>query len=246
MSVDWQVETLRITVFPEHNASTSPSTLWDQFVGKEADSVQFERNKLDARQRQDGNRIVALVKQEEQIGWQFPIVPEGGIGQIRLPTWGSVKDEVDAVLKWSRNWLQCSDILPVRRLAFGAALLLPTLDETTAYKRLQQLFPRIDPENVSDFSYQINRRRPSEAVAGLQMNRLSRWNIATLERNVSSLDPIAETGDKPLERLYAVRVELDINTVPTSGYALPSDSLVAAFEELVEMGLEIARDGDVK
>lgn len=242
---DWQVESLRITVFPEDNARTSPSRLWDQFVGEKPDNVQIEQSKFDARQKILGNRITVLVKQPAQIDWQFPIVPQDNESKQSMPNWGSLHVEVDSLLQFSRKWLTCVEIMPVIRLAFGAVLLIPANDEVTAYERLQQLFPGIDPRSVSDFSYQINRRRGSRTVEGLTINRLSRWNIATLERLVSPLDPFAETDDNLPTRLNAVRAELDINTGPHTGHTLPSESLVTVFDELVEMALEIAREGDV-
>lgn len=242
---DWQVDTSRISVFPEDNVRTSPSRIWDQFIGEEPDSVQFEQSRLNARQKKYGNRTIALVKQQAQIDWQFPIVPDKSTSQQGLPNWGSLPDEVNAILEFAKKWLICTEIMPVNRLAFGATLLTPTVDEATAYEKLQMLFPSIDPENVSDFSYQINRRRSSKTTKGLKINRLSRWNIATLERTVSTLDPIADIGENRPDRLYSVRVELDINTGSNIGYTLPSESLVANFEELVDMGLEIAREGDI-
>ena len=243
---DWQVEKSRVSVFPEDNLRTSPSRLWDQFVGEDPDSVQIEQSKFDARQKKYGNRITVLVKQPMQIDWQFPIVPQDNESRQSMPTWGSLQDELNSILDFSKKWLICTEIMPIVRLAFGVALLIPTVDEVTAYERLQRLFPDINPESVSDFSYQINRRRGSETIEGLTINRLTRWDIVILERMVSPLDPIANTGDNRPGRLYAVRVELDINAEPHTGHTLPPESLPKVFEELVEIGLEIVREGDIE
>jgi hypothetical protein len=44
----------------------------------------------------------------------------------------------------------------------------------------------------------------------------------------------------------AVRLDLDINTTADFSSELPSEQLPKIFRELIELGREIAREGDVK
>lgn len=244
-SINWQVESLRITVFPEYYSKISPIKLWDEFIDEEPDKVQIERDKFDARHKEFEDRIVALAKQERRINWHYLPKQDESASHPELPEWGNLQAEVDNLLYWSTRWLAFPYIMPVNRLAFGAALMIPTIDPASAYSQLQQLLPDMALENASDFSYQINRRRSSETIEDVQLNRLSRWNVAILEPNQSNLDPAADLEGNTIERAFATRLELDINTVPQGSSALPTESLTSIFEELVQMGLEIASEGDV-
>lgn len=245
MVTDWEIELVRITAFPEDYSKISPVELWDQYIGEEPDKVQIERDKFDGRHKEYDDRIVALVKQERKIEWQYLIKQGESSSQPGLPSWGSLQAEIEILIEWSKRWLKCVDIMPVNRLAFGASLIIPNVDVTSAYSQLKEFLPNMTLENASDFSYQINRRRTSEKIADLQINRLSRWNVVILERSDSILDPAADGERNLTDWLYATRLELDINNVPIASSPLPTDSLTRIFEELVQLGLEIATEGDI-
>ena len=245
-STDWQVESVRITVFPEHYSEIDAKELWDQFIGDDPDKVQIERDKFDVRHKEIENRIVALIKQAGKIDWQYLTKQLESPEEIELPAWGSQEEELNVLLEYSKRWLTYTDIMPLNRLAFGATLLLPSIDLLSAYRQLKELLPQMDLENASDFNYQINRRRKSETTEDLLINRLSRWNVIALERNEGSIERMADGDQSIADRVYASRLELDINTVPITGSPLPTESLTLIFEELVQLGLEIAVEGDTQ
>jgi hypothetical protein len=97
----------------------------------------------------------------------------------------------------------------------------------------------------SDLLYQINRPRPSMLGGGLTINRLSKWSAAALQ--VVQIDATRTPGAsvRPIAEFLTAQLELDISTVP--GERLPSrpSELSEVYEELVDLGLEIAPKGDI-
>jgi hypothetical protein len=123
-------------------------------------------------------------------------------------------------------------------------LLRPVEDEKAGYRQLSTFLPfELDPDS-SDFSYQINRPRPSQALDDLEINRLCKWSVArirSLRLTLGSGSPIAEAVDV----LTACRLEFDVNTSPKWGQKpLPSEALPALLDELHHLGQEIATEGD--
>ncbi|HLF84261.1 MAG TPA: hypothetical protein VI837_08815 [Blastocatellia bacterium] len=130
------------------------------------------------------------------------------------------------------------------RLAFGAALLQPSDTRAIGYQQLAAFLPyvRLDPENSSDFLYRINRRRASKVVEGAEINRLSTWSVAAL---VNAQIPLLPAGKAVFTtECFASRVELDINTAQEWKADLPNDLLESLFQELTELAIEIAEQGD--
>ena len=153
----------------------------------------------------------------------------------------SYADAVPAFRRSAMQWLGFGDCPPLRRLAFGAVLLKPVPSHDSGYETLGGYLPAVtmDPKS-SDFLYQINRRRLSEVIDDLWVNRLSKWSIQRVESLTVSSDGTVVRG----MGASACRVELDINSVP-SAESLPADRLPRFFEELVVLAGEIALDGDI-
>ena len=143
------------------------------------------------------------------------------------------------------KWLQV-DFPGVYRVAFGATLLCETQGKVQSYDALSKLVPvKIDSKESSDFSYKINRPRPSKNIEGLKINRLSQWSSGRF-------DVKAFTGDAEHEleltasTKFVVRLELDINNVPDFNRTLSTEQISTLFEEEIELGVEIAANGDIK
>jgi hypothetical protein len=133
-------------------------------------------------------------------------------------------------------------------LAFGAVLLSPVDTKQLGYQQLNRLLPfiELDTEGISDFLYQINRPRDTTTqIEGLQINRLSKWNVATF-RQVNFI--VGQTSVRTSRRseVFACRLELDMNTHQDfSGELLP-EQLPEVFNELIALGREIKNEGDVR
>lgn len=245
-AVDWQVETLRITVFPVEIANVSPSKLWDKHMNEADPEIRIQPGNANQRHASHRNGNIFLIKTPRQIDWRYDLPMDSVTNENDLPIWGNLENELTAFLEFAKGFLQDPSILPVNRLAFGAVLIKSERDVQSVYSRLGDLLPRLDLDNVTDFFYGISRQRQSKVLNALNVNRLSRWHIATLERNISRLDPEEDIGKNPIERLFAARLELDINSSSDNVSPLHSDLLIGAFEEFVAMGLEIAKEGDIE
>ena len=243
-SKDWQVENLRITMFPENNARISPSSHWDEIIAEDADNVQIQPGRLNARHVDRGHGVIFLIKQSEYIEWRYLGKPDENRNELRLPIVGSLFEELDVILELSRMSLRSPSLLPINRLAFGAVLLLPAQSLNTGFANLQDFFPKINFQRVNDFDYRVNRRRNSEVVKDLEINRISQWSVARLERVADTLDPASSLADGSSSSAFASRLELDVNTVQRRD-ALQSDSLVDLFNELIHLGTELSERGDV-
>ncbi|MCY3780054.1 MAG: hypothetical protein OXG78_07080 [Chloroflexi bacterium] len=245
-SIDWQVETLRITAFPVEIDSVSPSELWDKHKGELKPEVHIQPDSINRRNARHRNGEIYLVKTPSQIDWRYVLPLDDTSPESGLPVWGNLNNELNPFLEFSKEFLQNPVIFPVFRLAFGAILMKPRSDLISSNEYLADFLPHLDLEDATDFGYQISRGRTSDVVNELHINRLSRWQVLTLERKGSTLDPADDGNLDLVETLFAARLELDINSSPDYGPPLNSDLLSSAFEELVDMGLEIARRGDVK
>ena len=144
-----------------------------------------------------------------------------------------------------KKWLAIAP--EIKRLAFGAVLLIPVSNRDEGYTTLSRYLPFPLDLEARNFTYQINRRRDSRlGLPGLEINRLSKWSC--LERRMTQLQfVIGESAiaseDSPSN--FAMRLEVDINTVPEYPKSLESGNLTGLFSEFIELGAEIAEKGDI-
>jgi hypothetical protein len=145
-------------------------------------------------------------------------------------------------------WL--NDAPALQRIAFGAILRLPVNDRIFGYQKLASYLHHVDldPVGSTEFLYQINRPRKSKSgVENLSINRLSKWSVAfTQQATYTVQDPQAAqfqlTG---LQKDIHCRLELDINTVPDIEGDFAAKDAQQIFNELVDLGREIATNGDI-
>ena len=241
-NTDWQVENLRITAFPENNASVSVSALWKQYIGKKPDETRTQRGQLDARGIEYKNGRIFLIEQPGRIEWRYLTKPDDD--SLEFPIIGSLERELNVIADLSKEWLNSSDMFRLNRLAFGAVLLNPVESLHSGYENLREFLPFLNLDNLSDFNYQVNRRRDSKIVEGLPINRLTRWNVFDLRQLV--LTHARQTLVNIADLDFASRLELDINTSSERINSLPSEKLASLFDELVKMGLELSKKGDIE
>lgn len=237
-NTNWQVENLRITAFPENNASVSASELWDQYISREPNNTHTQRGGLEAREVEYKNSRIFLIKQPDRIEWRYQMQPDDE--PLELPIIGSLKQELAVVVELAEEWLNSSDMFRLNRLAFGAVLLNPVESLHSGYENLKDFLPFLNLGSLSDFNYQVNRRRDSKVVEGLSINRLTRWNV--IRRQLI----LAHQPQVNVAEVFASRLELDINTVPERINSLPSEKLASLFDELVQIGLELSEKGDIE
>jgi len=160
-----------------------------------------------------------------------------------FPTMGSLTQNLEWFISLARRWLALTTRPPLQRLAFGAVLEHPVGNRPEGYRYLSRVLPAVtlDPDGSSDFLYQINRPR-NVTVPGLEIgvNRLSKWLVAVLR--IAIISP-------RLERLgpefFAARLELDVNTEQDFAGEFSETQVVAVFDELIRLGVEISNHGDI-
>jgi hypothetical protein len=244
----WQVEAIRLTGFPLPLSEIDPSGWWVNVVG-EPPETESSRPKVGLYKREgsfDGKRL-ALDVQLGRVDWTLgPLAETSGMPPETLPVIGPFDSALSAFVPLMHNWLGLA--VPMTRLAFGAVLAQPVSDRKAGYLKIAAYLPsiRLDPETSSDFFYQINRPRDSKSgISGLRINRLTKWSVLLFQTLGVSLEKtqMRTTGYGVTET--ACRLELDINTLPEFSQPLPQGKLAEIFDELVDMGREIAVKGDV-
>jgi hypothetical protein len=251
MPVQWRVETMRLTVFPAGVTDPATVTWWQDVAGVPSDSRTLQP-RLGALQEvgtiRDGLCNLTLEVQPNRIDWAFtPVI--GNVQRLDdFPTFANLQDGLALYREITSRWI--ATFRNVNRIAFGAALIAPVESRRAGYEALTDYLPAVelDPENSSDFSYQINRPRLARSVPDLQLNRLSRWSVVRLSGmfvQVTAGQPSAVVFDAGQDR-NGCRLELDINTAPQDPPAIPNGREVDVLDELVGLGSEIAERGDIR
>lgn len=127
-----------------------------------------------------------LQVQLDRIDWTLiPGAQEAHEGFLSV---GPVAEALESFVPVVSKWLPLAP--PLRRLALGMVLHDRVNAVADGYGRLADLLPiKLDPIGSSDLAYQINRPRPSTAVPGLTINRLSKWSVASLNYQILAVEP---------------------------------------------------------
>jgi hypothetical protein len=236
----WQAEFLRATAFS--NDVIPPSyvdELWKKVVNTDAESV--TRKPALGTFSASGtinNATLTLSISPGRIDW---VATPSNVEAALVEGMGKYVPQDELFGDRLSAWFQFPG-LAINRLAFGALLRLPVATRVAAYKALGEFLPRIkpDPDTSRDFLYQINRPRESKVVAGLTMNRLTKW--AAVELNVGLIG----SNKTIVPTLQFVRLELDISTDKDWERDLSRDKgLRPLYREMQSLSQELAREGDV-
>lgn len=245
----WQTETLRLTAFLRPTDEVIEQNWWSDLFAEPPDATSARpKSKQKREEGQFGEGKLVLVVQPERIDWLFTTSDkEWNMGET--PTVGSFPESLKEFSRLIEKWLGFNNCPPMQRLAFGAVLSLPVKSRQEGYRQISEYLPfNLDPDGSSDFMYQINRPRDSESgIAGLRVNRLSKWSVATTYWMKSQLLlGLASAVHFPGPQLHSCRLELDINTVPDFKEELAQEQLPSLFQELVNFGKEIVKRGDIR
>jgi hypothetical protein len=243
----WQAESFRLTVFPAPGAGFDHTKWWRALVGTEPDSInnQPKQSLYQERGSLNEQQVLALQIQPPRIDWAVSPA-EREEPSPEFPSIGVFPTALSSFTAMMGKWLGVCP--PITRFALGGILHQPQVDRKAGYAQLNAYLEgwvKIDPES-SDFMYQINRPRPSQAATSdLLINRLTRWAV-TLHRSFLIAPEQGEPSVTTVGRQSACRLEFDINNAPTLKGPLPSDKLGALLAEFGDLAVEIAERGDVK
>jgi hypothetical protein len=184
-----------------------------------------------------GNGNLSLTVQEGRYDWVLnPIIDPADSAPI--VSVGNFDDAGEIFFRAMRQFLDSAPLCS--RIAVGISIFVPVKDRPTGYEALNLLLAnsvKLDPQNSSDFIYNINRPRKSE-VADLLLNRLSQWMVGAhyqISFPTIGVPSIA----------YTVKLTLDLSSDQNYPNGLSSSVQKGIFEELFRFGREIAEKGDI-
>lgn len=241
----WQIENLRFSVFLACPTGPEPVDSWVDVVGQDVDDTRIKGTGEQRVVRQQGPFGGAVMRVEirmDRIDWHLlPLPPRTPSERPTAGLYESLKDLFhDAMLAW----LDAADIV-ASRMAYGALLRLESGDRSGSLRVLDDLLSTVtvDPLTTWDFEYSVNRRRGSESIGNLMINRLAKWSLG--QEILGSVELPASDGQPRINAttFYIPMLALDINTMPE--FPGPLDRLGELLAELTKLGTEIALEGDV-
>src|SRR6266540_4674835 len=189
----WRAAVVRLSVFFLPENPVDASSWWDTIVAEPPENRNLQP-RAGTRQEEgpfEGGRLVLTV-QPDRADWVFiPAFDQ----QAGTPAFDRLPDYDSALRIFRPIAERYFKISPQpARLAFGAVLNSTVPDRPTGYRLLAQYLNnvKIDPDNSSDFHYQINRRRVSKNIAGLLINRLSKWSVTITKFSQFALGPVIQ------------------------------------------------------
>jgi hypothetical protein len=246
----WLAVQLRLTAFPDSAIDIQDSSWWEELIGEPPES-RTHRPKAEEL-KEDGefeSGKLILNCQPGRIDWFYTISLPDEL-PVEIPqTIEEFPKAQKSFLQLMQKWIE-RNCPKLGRIAFGAVLLLPVESRQEGYMTLSNYLPdiQLDTEGASDFMYQINRPRDSRLnIPGLQINRLSKWSVATHILSMMQINAKSGRTEK-LSRpaKYSCRLELDINTSQDYNKPFNQEQIKAIFIELVELAKEIVAKGDIK
>ncbi len=246
----WLVESLRFTLFttPE---PIDPTDWWESTVGQPP--VETVSKKLGGERTYlgpCGGQTLRLNVSPLRVDWIVTMPePEGEEPLETVPTIGPFSTTLESFVGLMTRWLASSKPR-AKRLALGVVLLHPESDLNATMRTIRSFVPlSLDEGPVWDFLFQVNRRRDSGVVPGLELNRLSKWSRAmfrTMAVQVSAalMAESITTSQVPVGSAECfTRLELDINTAQEFAGVLDGPVLVPLLRELADDAADIARSG---
>ena len=235
----WGVRAIRFSSFLMANAS-APSDAWAVVIGGVPENSAYQRA-VGIRQ-ETGSFLDATATPTVQPGrmdWNFTpseILPHPGAATL-----GDFPGATDRYLEPVSRWIRSQQFPSVKRFALGLDLTEPTDTRESGYARLRHFVDAVPQGDVTDFSYQVNRPRPSGiGISELRINRLAQWSVSQLLR----LSLTAGSSPEITSPLSLVSLSLDVNTSAEFVGPIPRDVLGPLLEDLKAGAIEIAEHGD--
>lgn len=246
MKSTWRGELFRFTVFFLPQDRIDSSNWWEHIIGEppEIRNQQPKAGTLREEGSYQGGRLI-LTALPDRADWLFIPVFDPQTGSPDFDQLPSYEIALNIFRQLIERWIAICP--PPSRVAFGTILNYPVPNRPTGYRFLGHYLHNVqlDPENSSDFHYQINRRRSSKKIPGLFLNRLSKWAVNIAQFSQLTIGPAVREYIISSDNLIFAHVELDINTAPDNQSSFSSQQLPVIFSELVELASEIAERGDV-
>lgn len=245
----WETESLRLTAFPVPASPVEDAGWWQSLIGQPPE-VEVMRPREGGRRAEGAFATGRLILETSPIRIGLRLVPslEEEAKTVGFLAIGKFTEILAPFTEVMNRWLNLDSCPEIQRIAFGAVLLASADSRASGYRQLAAYLPSvdIDPEHSSDFLFQINRARESATgVANLTINRLTKWSVGAMFTGGLVLEPTQILYHEMPQQYFACRLELDINTATGRREPLPRDTVPSILSELIDLGKEIVREGDI-
>lgn len=250
---DWLVENIRFTSFLAEPVDTRARGIWwSELTGEDSQRIQKSDDVYSEIGPYEGQQLTLGCQSDKRLDWVLNSeVGEPDDLRADLPT-VSFRKSLDVLLPLVEKWLTLNNCPAAKRLALGVVLLQPVDTKQQGYEKLGPYLEKVvtlDPAGSSDFRYTINRRRNSEIVPDLEINRLTTWfvwvwkrvKLSVRMRSDTEVTREQETGEQQM----ACRLDMDINTVAEFQGEFTPQRQGELLQELSKLATEIAVKGDV-
>ena len=245
--IDWQVESLRFTLFRASPIETI-IPLWETLTREKPE-------KVDSQPRaniiiEEGTVVLGSlthISDPLRINWTLSPSQEQQQRTASFPTLGSLFQIKGQFINMMKDWLTSEAVPKTNRIALGSISVIINENKASAYKQLSSFLHhvKIDIENSTDLVYQINRPIKSIVESGLIINRLSKWSaqrVSGIGFLVGERPELIQVQDP--RSYFASRLELDINTSQYNKNPLPKEKLVPLLQEFSQLVDQISTEGD--
>lgn len=247
---NWQVRVLRCTAFYNPDEQFDISGWWAEMMGDLPEKeIKKAKAGISIEEGPCKEGDLTLTKSPIAVDLRLHLADKLPDEINGIPTIGNFEERCPEYVALVKKMFDVATFPSVKRLAFGSIINFPSKDQQDAYTKLSAYIKnvKIDPVKSRDIIYRINRRRISKiAIPGLDINRLSTWNVIKYQAVAASLVSEKMTTTKVSEISYACQLQIDINTSEESENELPKEKLGEIFDELVDMGKEIISQGDIE
>jgi hypothetical protein len=242
MALEWNAETLRVSLFSSEAVKLGPDD-WRALTGKET---------AEAEQKVIGRHTMA----GPFLGGQFSVSASGTrldcilaappptdpIPPTYFPAVGHWPDICKKFGQVTETWIAGTSA-PIVRMALGAVLLAPQPNVDKAYTSLLGMVKSVrgDPGRMRDLLFRVNWPVSSASAGGLIINRLTTWSVVGFQFKVEA-EPRTMIDETPIS--YFVRLEIDHNTLPRT-QPFDKNSVVPIYRELTDLALENAERGEL-
>ena len=241
---EWDIDSVRVSIFHSAPSGLLQPGLWKEVTGSPPESVDERprEGRTIARGGEDGNQLILII-QDQRLDWQIRPVPPARPAPGTLLMLAGVEKILPLLRKAVRR--SAKNIPHVHRLAFAPIFIRKSPSQIEGLQALSSYLPVLNADALkgSDFIYQINRRRSSNVVPYLRVNRLAKWETQEFMQGTLSIEsaraPQVTTTPTPARLLH-----LDVNNVPWDK-GLPKKRIIEIFDELVMHACELATKGDV-
>lgn len=244
----WESRVLRLTTFHQGGTVNVVEGLWQRITGQPYASSSRKPNGDRIEVGRIGSLRLILQAQTQspvdgRIDW---VLSDDLSSENAEPAIVALPLRLDAFEILMDRWLLSNEVPDTIRIAFGAVSMLRVANEAEGYVTISNYLNfDVDPGSTSDFTFTLNHKRRSVVSPEWEINRVMKWSVGNevLLTIAVPAGQTAQTSQTPMA--HCCFLELDINTVPRAGQIIPRDRFIPLLSEMVQLGLEIVREGDI-